>query len=145
MRSLSKSTWGRSVSFELVYGRREAVLPLRFESHIEERLVALLNWQEPGQAVDRTRADLANRIAEAVTMVIEGTSLLPTEKQIKYAVSVARELSIQLPAEVLQFRDAMTAFLDLHAEAYRRRKAYGGSTASTHSPNEATPRERGRP
>lgn len=77
----------------------------------------------PGGA-SRTRRHLANRIGELIVMVVEGDVQPPTEKQIKYAIAIARELSLELPAEVLQFRDAMTTFLTIHAEHYRKRKGY---------------------
>lgn len=112
------------MSFQLVYGDREFWLPLHFESHIEERLVQVM---ERGQAApdgtDPTCAGLSNRIVEAITALIENNVLPPTDKQIKYAVAIARELSLQLPAEVLQFRDSMTVFLGTHAEKFRRIRA----------------------
>lgn len=61
-------------------------------------------------------------------MIVEGQALQPTDKQLKYAISIARELSLQLPPEVLQFRDAMSTFLAIHAEHYRRVKGYVAAT-----------------
>lgn len=61
-------------------------------------------------------------------MAVDGDVLPPTEKQVKYAIAIARELSLELPSEVLQFRDAMTTFLTIHAEQYRRRKGYASAT-----------------
>ncbi len=58
-----------------------------------------------------------------MTAALELRVIPPTEKQVKYAVAIARELSLQLPPEVLQYRDAMTVFLAEHANTYRRRKA----------------------
>lgn len=116
------------MSFELVFGDREILLPLPFDEHIEERLIELIRRAECYVPPDQARADLANRIAEGIAMVVAGTELPPTEKQVKYAVAIARELSLQIPAQVLQFRDAMTTFLGRHAEEYRKRKGYGGSS-----------------
>jgi hypothetical protein len=52
--------------------------------------------------------------------MLEIHAIPPSEKQVKYAVAIARELSLQIPAAVLQHRDAMTEFLANHAETYRR-------------------------
>lgn len=112
------------MSFQLVYGDREFWLPLHFESHIEERLVRVMErGLEAANGTDHACTDLSNRMVEAITALIENNVLPPTDKQIKYAVAIARELSLQLPAEVLQFRDSMTAFLGTHAEKYRRIRA----------------------
>lgn len=113
--------------FELVYGDRDLVLLLPFDEVVEERLTELLRRAEPGELSERTRAHLANRLCEVIATVVEGEALPPTDKQVKYAVAIARELSLELPAEVLQFRDAMTTFLTIHAEHYRRRKGYASA------------------
>ena len=52
--------------------------------------------------------------------MLEIHAIPASEKQVKYAVAIARELSLQIPAAVLQHRDAMTEFLANHAETYRR-------------------------
>ena len=120
--------------FELVYGDRELVVSLDFESHVEERLSMLLRRGGPDHPLVRTRVELAKRIVEVITTMLEGTALPPTEKQLKYAIAIARELSLELPADVLQFRDAMAAFLNTHAEHYRKRKSYGsGNTREDES------------
>jgi hypothetical protein len=69
------------------------------------------------------RRALSSRLVDAMTAALEFKVIPPTEKQLKYAIAIARELSLQLPADVLQYRDAMTAFLAEHANSYRRRKA----------------------
>ena len=126
MRSYLRTTAarGRRVPFELVYGDRDLLLTLHFDVAVEERLVELLRRGGPTELSQKTRGALANRISEGIAMIIEGQAMPPSEKQIKYAISIARELSLELPADVLQFRDAMTTFLTIHAEHYRRRKGY---------------------
>lgn len=110
------------MSFQLVYGDHELVLPLCFDLHIEDRLINLLGRREPNSfsVVER---ELSVRIVDAITAVIENSVGPPTEKQLKYAIGIARELNLQLSADVLQSRDAMAAFLSQHAEEYRRRKS----------------------
>ena len=116
--------------FRLIYGDSEFELALPFEEHIEDRLFRVVSKAEPPTAAERGRNDLARRIVDLITALLEGELLPPTDKQLKYAVAIARELSLELPAEVLQYREAMTVFLGTHAEQYRRRKGYVGSTGA---------------
>ncbi len=119
--------------FRLTYEDSEICLALPFEGHIEERLLQVIGKAEPQVADERGRNDLARRIVDLVTALLEGELLPPTEKQLKYAVAIARELSLELPAEVLQYRETMKAFLGAHAEHYRRRKGYPGPAAAFRS------------
>jgi len=110
---------GCCVSFQLVYGDHDLVLPLALDAVAEERLVDLMSVAiAPGSE----RADLARRITDALCTLMDHQIIPPTEKQLKYAVAIARELSLTIPPEVLQYRDAMTAFLGTHAQTYRQRK-----------------------
>lgn len=107
------------VSFQLVYGDHDLVLPLALDAVAEERLVDLMSVAiAPGSE----RADLARRITDALCTLMDHQIIPPTEKQLKYAVAIARELSLTIPPEVLQYREAMTAFLGTHAQTYRQRK-----------------------
>ncbi len=112
--------------FRLTYEDSEIFLALAFEGHIEERLLQIMGKTEPQVAAERGRNELARRIVDLVTALLEGDLLPPTEKQLKYAVAIAQELSLELPAEVLQYRETMKAFLGAHAEHYRRSKGYPG-------------------
>lgn len=112
------------MSFQLVYGDHELALSLNFDAHIEDLLVETLGRTTSSeQEAESLRRGLASRLVDAMTAALEFKVIPPTEKQLKYAIAIARELSLQLPAEVLQYRDAMTAFLAEHANSYRRRKA----------------------
>lgn len=112
------------MSFQLVYGDHELALPLNFDPHIEDLLVETLGRTTASDAeLEALRRELSSRLVDAMTAALELRVIPPTEKQVKYAVAIARELSLQLPPEVLQYRDAMTVFLAEHANTYRRRKA----------------------
>ena len=112
------------MSFQLVYGDHELTLPLNFEPHIEDLLVETLGRTTISEEQFETvRRGLSSRLVDAMTAALEFKVIPPTDKQLKYAIAIARELSLQLPPEVLQYRDAMTAFLAEHANSYRRRKA----------------------
>lgn len=112
------------MSFQLVYGDHELTLSLPFDPHVEDLLLETLGRSTSSEEeANSFRRGLANRLVDAMTAALECKVVPPTEKQLKYAIAIARELSLQLPAEVLQYRDAMTAFLAEHATTYRRRKA----------------------
>lgn len=110
---------GVSVAFQLVYGDHDLVLPLALDSVAEERLIDLMSVPVSD---GNGRADLARRITDAISTLVECQIIPPTDKQVKYAVAIARELSITLSPEVLQYRTAMTVFLGTHAQTYRQRK-----------------------
>jgi hypothetical protein len=114
---------GSSLSLSLVYGDHEIALSLPFEAHVEGRLIQLMDPLAEAPTRDRTRHELASRIVDAVTSMLETDVIPPSEKQVKYAVAIARELNLHLPADVLQHRDAMTEFLANHAQTYRRSRS----------------------
>lgn len=111
------------MSFQLVYGDHELALPLQFELHVEDQLVQLLAAYASREADNSVRSELSARVVDAISAMVEHKVVPPTDKQLKYAVAIARELSLQLPPEVLQYQDAMRQFLTEHADTYRRRKA----------------------
>lgn len=110
--------------FRLVYGDFDLHIALPFEGHIEERLYQIISQTELEETAQRGHLELARRIVDVVTAIMDGEVLPPTDKQIKYAVAIAQELSLELPAEVLKYREAMAVFLGSHAENYRRSKGY---------------------
>ena len=108
-------------SFRLVYGDYEFALPLGFAPEAEDALVALLRQAEEES---RTKADLEKKIVAAITSAFNGDPAPPTEKQLKYALSICKELGLQLPADCIQIQDSMRTFLTRYAPEYQRRKAY---------------------
>ena len=110
--------------FRLMHEDSGLYLTLPFDGQVEERLLQVIRGTDPPLTAERARSDLALRMVDLVATLLDGELLPPSEKQLKYAVSIARELSLQLPAEVLQYRQSMKVFLDTHAAEYRRRKGY---------------------
>ena len=110
--------------FRRVYDDSEFQLPLLFEGHVADHLYRLVSQSDPPETAARNRKELAERIVERITAMLEGEALPPTAKQVKYAVAIARELSIELPAQALQHRDSKTAFIGRHAPQYRQRKGF---------------------
>ena len=108
------------MSFQLVYGDNDLVLPLALDAVAEERLVDLISAAD---SLGSERADLARQITDALCALLDWRIVPPSDKQTKYALAIARELSLVLPPKVLQHREAMTVFLATHAPTYRQKKA----------------------
>lgn len=87
--------------FRLVSIDHEYQLDLPFEVHVEDRLCQLLGHSDEAELHDKSRAVLSRRLVDLITAMLDGDLLPPTEKQVKYAVAIARELSIELPPEAL--------------------------------------------
>lgn len=109
--------------FQIVSDDHEFRLALPFEAHVEERLCDLLRSSDNRERDERLRKALSRRFVDLLTETIDRDMLPPTPKQTDYAVAIARELNLELPADVLCFRDAMTVFLSQHVQSFRERKA----------------------
>lgn len=110
-----------TAAFRLVYGDFELVLPLNFDTVVEDQLVTRLRRVE-NQTLHQ--AELAKRVVDAIGSIFDGTPIPPTEKQCRYALSICKELGIDLPADCMQIQDSMRAFLTRYAPEYQRRKGY---------------------
>lgn len=108
--------------FRLVSIDHEYQLDLPFEVHVEDRLCQLMGNGDEAALHEKSRKVLSQRLVDLITAMLDGDLLPPTEKQVKYAVAIARELLIELPPEALRYREAMTVFLGRHAESYRDSK-----------------------
>lgn len=73
---------------------------------------------------DRMRYWLTDAIVHGLTYDLKP----PTEKQIVFAAAIARRLGLELPREALQYRDAISAFIDEHKEDYLRVNGRGQSS-----------------
>lgn len=105
--------------FRLVYGDSEFCADLPLEPHVGDQVYRLLSMEE--DAVERRY--FAQSVATSITALIEDVPQPPTEKQVQYAVQIARTLNLPLAPHVLQIREAMAAFLEQNAPEYRRRRA----------------------
>lgn len=117
--------------FRLVYGDFDCHVALPFEEHIEQRLYRIISQAEPLEDGARCHPELARHIADLITAILEGEMLPPSKKQLHYALAIARELNLELPADVLRYRESMGVFLATHADRYRKSKAtrHGTGTA----------------
>lgn len=65
--------------------------------------------------VERLSECFANSLAACLDTDLQ----LPTDSQVKYAMDIARELGVSLPADALRFRGAAHEFIDRFEDAFR--------------------------
>ena len=92
------------MSFQLVYGDHQYSLRLTFDPHIEDRLVGLMGREDPRDDGSQD-CILATKIVDSISALIEFNTIPPSDKQVKYAVGIARTLNLQLSPDVLQDRE----------------------------------------
>lgn len=61
------------------------------------------------------------KISETVIEVLDPDLRPPTPAQVKFALDIARELSVNLPGEALQYRGAMHDFLTRYSDLFYSR------------------------
>lgn len=72
--------------------------------------------------IDGFRARLAKCLAQSLADCLDVDLKPPTEAQLRYATSIARELGISLPSEALRYRGSMAEFIGRFVEAFRERR-----------------------
>jgi hypothetical protein len=72
--------------------------------------------------IDQFRAKFAKCLANSLVECLDPDLKLPTEAQMQYATSIAREMGIAIPYEALRFRGCMMEFIGRFAEAFQRRR-----------------------
>ncbi len=65
---------------------------------------------------------LGDQLAPALTDCLDWDLKPPSSAQITFATSIARQLGVDLPADVLRLRGAMNAYLDKHGETFKQQQ-----------------------
>jgi hypothetical protein len=88
------------------------------------RAAWLLQYDRAAHAggIEGFQERLASCFAESLAECLDTDLKPPTDAQLKYATSIARELGIALPSEALRFRGPMAEFIDRFAETLRQRR-----------------------
>lgn len=102
---------------------------------MDDRLEEALGVQRERACRDELDVAFVERLSECLAQSLAAcldTDLqLPTDSQVKYAMDIARELGVSLPADALRFRGAAHEFIDRFADAFRasreRRRRMMGS------------------
>jgi len=88
----------------------------------EAMMLQTLRSSEPAFR-DRFLAQLALVLPQILADSLDQGLHPPTEKQLSFAVAIARELGIPIPGEAFRYREAMGEFLTRHAHLFRQRRA----------------------
>ena len=111
---------------QLVIETSEWCLPIRLDDHTQEVLLLQIQHAERHDAVAAFSDQLRDRFARALQAAVDCELQLPTERQIAYASTIARELGLSLPAEALRYRGAMYDFLQRHVDPFNDRRRQPG-------------------
>lgn len=65
---------------------------------------------------------IATCVAEGLTQCLDWDLQPPTEKQLRYANVIARELNVSLSGDALRYRGSMTEFIDRFADVFKARR-----------------------
>lgn len=74
---------------------------------------------------------VANCVADGLTQCLDWDLQPPSEKQLRYAQDIARELRVSLSGDALRYRGSMSEFINRFADVYKarniRRSPSGGA------------------
>lgn len=88
----------------------------------EALLLQTLRSSEPAFR-ERFLAQLSALLPQLLSGSLDTGLRPPTEKQLAFAVAIARELGISIPGDAFRYREAMGEFLTRHADLFRQRRA----------------------
>lgn len=72
--------------------------------------------------IEGLHARLAHCLAASLIECLDADLKPPTEAQLRFAMSIARELGIALPCEALRFRGPMAEFIGRFADSFRQKR-----------------------
>jgi len=102
-------------------GSWEIDVPVR-QAIMEALRLQIMRLQQKEVFLGPVCEKIGQRIAETVLDILDPDLRPPTEAQIRFALDIARELSVNLPGEALQYRGAMGEFIErFQALFYSRR------------------------
>jgi predicted metal-dependent phosphotriesterase family hydrolase len=97
------------------------------ELRLEQRLIEALdaNWSRAIQndSLETFNVQLSLCMASAISHVVDMDLQMPSERQVKFVTDIARELGLDIPAEVLQYRGACAEFLNRFVDAFRSKRS----------------------
>lgn len=79
---------------------------------------------EMGGGIARLHRRLAECFALSLTECLDADLKPPTQAQLTYAMDIARQLGLALPAEAIRFRGEAMDFIKRYAEAHRTRTGH---------------------
>lgn len=103
-----------------IEGAWEIEVPIR-NATLEALRLQIMRVQQREVFLGPICERIGQRISETVLDVLDPDLRPPTEAQIKFALDIARELSVNLPGEALQFRGAMGEFISRYSSLFYSR------------------------
>jgi len=90
---------------------------------MDDRLGEALSVQRERACGDEVDLAFVERLSEcfanSLAACLDADLQLPTDSQVKYAMDIARELGVSLPADALRFRGAAHEFIDRFKDSFR--------------------------
>ena len=83
-------------------------------------------------ASNRSAHSFEMRLVKRLIDLVDTDLQPPTEKQLAYALNVAKSLGVAIPAEALRFRGSMNEFLDRFKERYQAQQLADNTAATNH-------------
>jgi hypothetical protein len=72
---------------------------------------------------ERFRSRLARQLPIMLYESLDPGLHSPTERQVAFAVAISRVLGIAIPSDAMRYKEAMSEFIEHHAELFRSRVA----------------------
>lgn len=93
------------------HGEWEFVIPLdeRVDEAVLQQFVS-----RPGRFSERFVSVLATRMPELMLDSLDSVHQLPTERQVRMAIEIARILNTPIPGEAFRYRQSMSDFISRH-------------------------------
>lgn len=90
-------------------------IPMRLEA----RLAFTMQLQRVAQEPDKPQFE--RRLCHLLQQLLDADLQPPTQRQVAYALAIAKALDIGLPGEALRHRGSMWAFLERYDAIYKQR------------------------
>lgn len=97
-------------------------IPIPLDDCLQEAWLVQYNRASLAGGIDGFRERLATCFALSLTECLDADLKPPTDAQLRYATSIARELGIALPSEAIRFRGPMAEFIDRFADTFRQKR-----------------------
>lgn len=98
----------------------------RIDLPITDSVLEAWRLQFDRAAITYNTTQLSERIAACVVdglrQCLDWDMQPPTEKQVRYAQAISRELNVSLSGDALRYRGSMSEFLDRFGEAFKERR-----------------------
>lgn len=100
----------------------ESAIPIPLDDCLQEAWLIQYGRASHAGGIDGLYARLAQCLAASLIECLDADLKPPTDAQLRFAMSIARELGIALPSEAIRFRGQMTEFIGRFADSFRQKR-----------------------